>query len=399
MNFDEKGYAQLLPQMTDGHAILTKQDLIDELFGQLDMRDKNILVVCTFEMVANLIKKQIEPSRIWFYTPCSKWKGALANEAGCHFINGRYEEFGEYKFEMKFDVVVGNPPYQGVNENDPPLWPQVVKKAFELINPNGKVAFITPPDWMQVKKNKKIDYSFFSKYQINEVHVFDKKTGDHFFPGVGSKFCWYIMTNEAANKPATLIQYESCAPTFIKQFEFTFDRPLPVNYSALSLAIHEKVITVDSALSGRRDCEFHSSKIKKAGLVNDTQTIDFQYKCYVSAVLTRYTKKKSSIFDSWKLMVGGTNLIKQAFVDNNCSVCEDIAYILMPNESCAKNGLQVFKSKLFLYLDKAYRHGRNLTHATIFPALDWERSWSDKEIYSFFGFTKEEINFIEAESQ
>ena len=51
---------------------------------------------------------------------------------------------------MKFDVVVGNPPYQAPGkENKAKLWPQFVEMAFdELVAPDGYVSLITPKLWL-----------------------------------------------------------------------------------------------------------------------------------------------------------------------------------------------------------------------------------------------------------
>ncbi len=49
----------------------------------------------------------------------------------------------------RFDVIMGNPPYNagGVAKGGGTLWPLFVRRAFELIRPNGYITFVHPQGW------------------------------------------------------------------------------------------------------------------------------------------------------------------------------------------------------------------------------------------------------------
>jgi hypothetical protein len=49
----------------------------------------------------------------------------------------------------RFDIIMGNPPYNlgGVTKGGGTVWPKFVKRAFELVNPNGYITFAHPPGW------------------------------------------------------------------------------------------------------------------------------------------------------------------------------------------------------------------------------------------------------------
>jgi superfamily II DNA or RNA helicase len=49
----------------------------------------------------------------------------------------------------RFDVIMGNPPYnsKGVNKGGGTVWPKFVKRAFELVKENGYITFVHPPGW------------------------------------------------------------------------------------------------------------------------------------------------------------------------------------------------------------------------------------------------------------
>src|SRR3990170_7386681 len=70
---------------------------------------------------------------------------------------------------MKFDFVIGNPPYNAVAEGgggrsgtigDNTLYKKFTRKAFDLTKPGGHVAFVTLKGIIQelVKMNKQVDY-------------------------------------------------------------------------------------------------------------------------------------------------------------------------------------------------------------------------------------------------
>lgn len=50
---------------------------------------------------------------------------------------------------MKFDVVIGNPPYQDSSNaaKNVKLWPKFIKRSIELLKPNGFISLITPDSW------------------------------------------------------------------------------------------------------------------------------------------------------------------------------------------------------------------------------------------------------------
>jgi site-specific DNA-methyltransferase (adenine-specific) len=60
-------------------------------------------------------------------------------------------DFLKYNFDIKFDRIVGNPPYQemdgGFGPSAKPIYNLFLEKAIEISNDNAQIMFITPSRW------------------------------------------------------------------------------------------------------------------------------------------------------------------------------------------------------------------------------------------------------------
>jgi hypothetical protein len=99
----------------------------------------------------------------------------------------------------RFDIVVGNPPYQKSENNSQKLWPKFVKKSFEICKKEGIVALITPPTWLNRYNSAG---SIIKNKDIKEVNFECKK-----YFSVGSSFSYYIISNSKNNKAKTIVTF------------------------------------------------------------------------------------------------------------------------------------------------------------------------------------------------
>ena len=67
-------------------------------------------------------------------------------------------DFLQWEPDVKFDVIVGNPPYQRsreVRNVGSPLWPDFIERGISLVKPGGVVSLVVPFTWMQKNARSK----------------------------------------------------------------------------------------------------------------------------------------------------------------------------------------------------------------------------------------------------
>jgi len=91
-------------------------------------------------------------------------------------------EIPVYDPKFKFDIIIGNPPYQKENKVDPsklstkPLYHLFVERSLDLLNINGYINFIHPVSWRRKSKEIKILQKMTQNYF---VYLY---TSNHFEP-------------------------------------------------------------------------------------------------------------------------------------------------------------------------------------------------------------------------
>jgi len=79
---------------------------------------------------------------------------AIKPLAGIHASDIQYEDFLEADIDIRYDTIIGNPPY--VKSGTGNLYLAFVEKCYRLLAPRGELVFIVPSDFMKITGSGRI---------------------------------------------------------------------------------------------------------------------------------------------------------------------------------------------------------------------------------------------------
>ena len=103
----------------------------------------------------------------------------------------------------KFDIIVGNPPYQGTHNNRGRLnlWSQFVGMSLESLKADGYLVFVHPSGWRQVNGTAS---NILKKYDMIYLSIHNEKDGIKNFHS-NTRYDWYILKNKKTEEFITEI--------------------------------------------------------------------------------------------------------------------------------------------------------------------------------------------------
>lgn len=308
------------------------------------------------------------------------------------YTNVITDDFLTWEPNMKFDLVIGNPPYQDPNNNKRMLWNQIIDKALEVTVDGGYVAMVNPTTWLTAKTNIHNSYRMFEQKQVERAVIYDKDDKP-FDEGTTVSYTITKNVKRVAPTPLYYAKYSTGEETHVADINIATDKIWPGQLTPMHLAIHKKLQT-HNRIKFLKSCEFHNQKLKKKKMVSDTQDNIFKYTHHVSAAITRFTNVKFSNHTTWKVMVPVTSTIDKAVVDHNCGHGEDMLSLYVADQTTANNIKTLFNTQLYKFIGKLYKNGRNQPLQNLFPVMDFSRAWTDSELNDHFNFTQEEREYI-----
>ena len=316
-------------------------------------------------------------------------------------------------FDMKFDVIIGNPPYQlndggGMGSSAKPLYHKFIEKAKEL-NPRY-ITMIIPSRWFVGGKG----LDEFRYIMLNDRRIkclVDFPNSKECFPGNDIKggVCYFLWdsdyegdcniktiegsTIEVAKRPLL----EEGMDTFIREnkgisilrkvqkleeesFSVLVSNRKPFGLESTYKGINEKTKEKNILLYGNKN----RSYISEIEVLKNKELIKM-YKLFVSKAIGSGNTK--------------TDWIKP-FVAEPVSCCTETYLILYTstNKDEIENVLTYTQTKFFHFLMGLKKITQNTTKSTysFIPIQDFSKPWSDEELYTKYGLTQEEIDYIES---
>lgn len=327
------------------------------------------------------------------------------------FIHGmKLEEV----FKMKFDVIIGNPPYQlkvakqEEQQNAVSIYNLFVEKALKL-----KPKFCTmiiPSRWMTGGRGMD-DFrkTMLQSESIKELHDFVDAADC--FPGVEIKggVCYFLWANDYKGKCKYVLHKN--------KEEFSSNRYLDeaklgmVIRDNRSLSIIEKVLNAPDFKSFK---EIAGSQTP-FGIVSSfknyserktrEETMKIYGNKFTGYTSEKYILKNKHLAFEWKVLAPkavGSGIIEtdriNPFVPETPSICTQTYIIYGPfkSQNEANNACDYMKTRFFHFLLGQLKNTQQMAPELfkLVPLQDFNEKWDDKKLYEKYGLSTDEIEFI-----
>ncbi|MBQ9018055.1 Eco57I restriction-modification methylase domain-containing protein [Candidatus Saccharibacteria bacterium] len=325
-----------------------------------------------------------------------------------NFIHLKPEEIKN----MKFDVIVGNPPYQlsdggGTGSSAMPIYQYFVQQAKKL-NPRY-ISFIIPARWFAGGKG----LDSFREEMLNDNHIkelFDYPDASDCFPGVSieggvlyfirdskysgeCKITTILRDDEESSMTRPLSEYD----TFIR-----WNAAVPILRKVQ--ALHED--TLNNRVTNRNPFSL-TGKVKLDNIDNPDKVKIYANK-QEGFIQRSQIQKNKELIDKYKVLISKAHgigsypdtVISRPIVALPRSACTETYLVVgsYKTEEEANNMAKYAKTRFFRFLLSLRKLTQNITanSYSFIPDLSMDREWTDEKLYERYEITDDERQFIES---
>lgn len=321
--------------------------------------------------------------------------------------------------KFKFDVVIGNPPYQedtnGAGRQAKPLYNLFVEQIEAMGTPVSSI--IMPSRWFAGG----MGLDKFRNYMMNDQHIIkivDYPNSKEVFSNtsIGGGVCYFVR-NTNYSGPCNVVNISNGKSNSMNRSLSEF--PVLVRYNE-AVSIIRKVMFKDS-----NSISSIMSSLMPFGLNTNYRGNDHKQNAndltlYASGNSVTYikrtdVKKGEEFIDKYKVIISKTASEHAGEPDKQgmFKVIPSTMRVIAPGEVCthsyfvagqfdspdvANNLLSYLKTRFvrFLVLQSLSGIGLSQQVFTFVPMQDFSTEWNDKKLYEKYSLTEDEINFIES---
>jgi site-specific DNA-methyltransferase (adenine-specific) len=318
--------------------------------------------------------------------------------------------------DMQFDVIIGNPPYQLGSDGgtrDVPIYQHFVEQAKRL-EPRF-LSLVIPSRWMA----SGLGLSEFRQTMLRDRRIrelVDFPVASDVFPGVEVKagVCYFLWD---------LAHSGDCNVTTVRGQEVV--GPLPRNLGEYdvfvrdgrAISILHKVLkhgepSINTILA--RDKEFGWTS-NFDGFHDQQRSGDLPIfyirtmKRAVGYIARKEVIKSAQLIDTWKVLVpkaynGGDaiphQILGKPLIAPSPSVCtQSFLFFYVGSQNAARALQSYYTTRLFRFLASLRKITQDATHSTYtwVPVQEWDRTWTDEQLYEKYQITAAEQSYIESQ--
>ena len=403
----------------DNHMLATEipSEKQRELWNEV-LHD-NIFVICKTEMAKQITKRTLrgfgkaKVNARYFEDLINK----ITNQS--HLFTEKVRNSGQYwkNYEiektMKFNAIVGNPPYQimdgGTGGSSTPVYNRFVEIA-QQVEPEY-LSMIMPARWYAGGKG----LDDFRDAMLSDKHIrvlHDYQNALDCFNGVEIKggVCYFLWDRQ--NEGLCQIHTHEGGET-------TIDERLLKEQNSDVFIRYRHGVTVLQKVRKFSEKSFSDivSTQKPFGLRTFVKGLDMPFansiKLYqnggVGYISPEDIEKNDALIDCYKVYVSraynaGDNfphqIIGMPILGEPKSCCTETYVVIGPfkNKTEAENVISYIHTKFFrflVFLTKVSQMASAKVYQFV-PIQDWSKAWTDKELYAKYNLNKDEIEFIES---
>ncbi len=377
-----------------------------------------------------------EKGNIFFDATDHNWKNGRCSFCGAsqtEYERGEELETHAYQFihnnlpdkikDMKFDVIIGNPPYQmsdggGTGSSAIPLYHKFVEQAKKL-NPRY-LTMIIPSRWFTGGKGLD-DFrdTMLNDNCLREIHDF--LDARECFSGVSIEggVCYFLWKRD--DKGLCKVHTHSCNGILSKT-----ERPLLEKGADVFIRYNE-VISIIRKVVAKKEDNFPTLVSPRNPYGIGNEVLDSSYSDQAKKINVLGVLKSERVIKKIPLAQLGRNIDElnsyRLFISKADGAAGQIGspipariigkiVVAEPNMACTETFLRIgsfsnerealrvkqyMETKFFRILVGA-RKNKNMTRDTysFVPLQDFSESWTDEKLYKKYKLTKDEIDFIES---
>ncbi len=288
--------------------------------------------------------------------------------------------------DMRFDVIIGNPPYQSSNgpgsqrgSATNPLWWEFTKISLNLLKPDGILSYITPINI--VSGGDTFTELVIGKDRQYDLNYVDFGADDYF--KVGVPICRWIATNSKTSGNQVSVS-DGRVLDADKTFKITKDSKLD---EILETLFNHPAEKLNFNVSNAFDYRAVATHLKNQGLppewAKDIELTQSETHCYPVNIngKIKYSRAKFKGNGTWRVFYPQLQQPTQITVDNVAEAAPSTFTMVFDNEQDARRTYEYLISPIYQWvIDQTRVSGRVTRIISNFPNAPIESVLSPEQI-------------------